>query len=317
MYFRNFGKVSFFKRFCQKIFISILFALPFQLQALDFYANYGVFRNTDSSSYVEYYLKIPIVGLKLKQQPNGTYKASVLVNSYFLKADSIVQGFSYFLETPQLKDTVNLSYAMLDLKRCILKRGYYRLNITVSDEFDSTKTTTVSILIDTRISPMLLNFSDVVFADTIKKSVGINKFSRNNSDIIPNVINLYSEKQKFIYFYNEFYNADKYIKADNIFVKYYISHDSVVLNELQKVLTMNPLPVNYLDGSLDISTLKEGEYQLVIELYNRKNQKLASDKVSFVKLGLNKSFDKKQQFYELFKYSKSASQSHDTSLPSA
>jgi GWxTD domain-containing protein len=301
MYFRNFSKVSFFKRFSQILFISLLFVVPLRLSALDFYVNYAVFKNTDSTSFAEYYLKIPIAGLKLKLQENGTYKASVLVNSYYLKGDSVMHGFSYFLETPQLKDTVNLTYAMLDLKRCVLKQGYYRLNITVTDEFDSTKNSTVSILVDTKFPSNLICYSDIMFADTMKKTVSNNKYTRSKTDIIPNVIDLYTDRQKVLYFYSEFYNAGKFVTSDNIFVKYFISLDSTVVNGLQKVVNMKPQLVNYLEGNFDISSLKQGEYQLEIELYNKKNQKLASKKVSFFKLGIDNQLDKQQQFYELFR----------------
>jgi len=302
MYFRNFSKVRFFKTICQKLFVSILFVLPFHIQALEFYANYASFRNTDSTSFVEYYLKIPITGLKLQKQQNGTFKTSVLVNSFYLKGDSIMRGFSYYLETPPLNDSVNLSFAMLDLKRCVLKQGYYRLNITINDEFDSSNISTVSFLIDTRFSTQILSFSDIMFADTIKKSTSNNKFSRNNNDIIPNVVDIFSEKQNYLYFYSEFYNAGKIISNDNIYAKYYICHDSVVVNELQKLLSMKPLAINFLEGSLDISSLTEGEYQLVIEIFNKKNQKLAHTRVTFIKLGNNSSADKKQQFLNLFKF---------------
>jgi GWxTD domain-containing protein len=275
--------------------------LPTQIKALDFYANYASFRNNDTSTFTEYYLKIPIKGLKLHQEKDGTFKASVLVNSYYLKGDSIVRGFSYYLETPRLKDTVNLSYAMIDLKRTILKQGYYRLNIIVNDEFDSTNISTVSFLIDARFTPQQLSFSDIMFADTIKKSDGNNKFRRNKSDIIPNVVDLFSFKQQDMYFYAEYYNAAKVISNDNVYAKYFISRDSVLVNDLQKVLSMKPQPVNFIEGSLDISGLKPGEYQLVIEIYNKKNQKLAFNKVSFLKLGSGNFKDKKEQFTELFK----------------
>jgi GWxTD domain-containing protein len=304
MYFSNFSKVSFFKPICQKIFISLLFFLPFHIQALDFYANYASFKNTDTTSYTEYFLKIPISGLKLQKQQNGTFKASVLVNSYYLKGDSIIHGFSYYLETPPLSDTNNLAVAMLDLKRCILRQGYYRLNITVNDEFDSSNISTLSFLIDTRFPSQFMSFSDILFADTVKTSASNNKFSRNNIDILPNVVDIFSEKQPNLYFYSEFYYPGKPSGSDNIYAKYYISRDSVVLNELQKQLTLKPVPVNFVEGSLDISSLTGGEYQLIIDIFNKKNQKIASKQVSFLKLGLSSSLDKKQQFLDLFKYTK-------------
>ena len=60
---------------------------------------------------------------------------------------------------------------------------------------------------------------------------------------------------------------------------------------------MKLMPVNAIEGSLDISSLTEGEYQLVIELFNKKNQQLAHKKVSFLKLGTSLSVDKKQKQY--------------------
>jgi GWxTD domain-containing protein len=145
-----------------------------------------------------------------------------------------------------------------------------------------------------------------MFADTIKKIASNNKFTRNKTDIIPNVIDLFSEKQKLMYFYVEFYNASKFFTTDNILAKYFITRDSVVVDEIQKMLSIKPMPVNFIEGSLDISSLKEGEYQLLVELYNKKNQKLATKKVSFLKLGLISGMDKQQQFSEIFKNSKSS-----------
>lgn len=299
----NTNNKSYSLTYLRKIIIITLITFTvssFQSKALIVFMNYAVFKMDNVSSYVELYLKVPISTINIYQKENKSFEASLSVEIKYSQGDSIASHNKFTLVSPEIADTSNTNFALLELIRIQLKYGIYKLDINITDDNDPDNNTSFSTIVNTKFDNNIIKCSSILFADTFYNTTKQNKFSRNKIDIIPNVFNSYSYTQKDIFFYIEYYNSNKIIKEDIIFVKYYIKSNSLILSDKEQVIRQKPMETNFVYGKLDINNLSEGEYNLVVEIYNHKNRILASRSAYFYKQPIDFLFTQAQSSIDLF-----------------
>jgi GWxTD domain-containing protein len=267
----------------QTLLFLAFFLISAQASAIVVFVNHGIFKNTDQSSYAELYLKVPINSIRLQKKADNSFFASIHVKITYSNKDSVYSSAEFNIESPGFSDTNNIRFALTDLIRAVLPYGNYKLDVWIHDNAEINNKTYYSSYVSTYFKNSLIQFSDVLFSDTVYKANTQNSFTRSRYNVIPNVFNSYSSKQEKLYFYVEFYNADLFIKNENLFVKYYLQVDSVKLNDFQHTKRLKVYNTNYLIGSLLIRDLPIGNYELVIEIYNDENTKLASSSAYFSK----------------------------------
>ncbi|MBT3799814.1 MAG: GWxTD domain-containing protein [Bacteroidetes bacterium] len=266
------------------ILLVLIFTLAtIQSHAIVVFINHGVFKNTDKSSFTELYLKVPISSIDLKINEQNKYTASVNVKLEYSYDDSIYASGEFNIVSPEFADTADLNFALTDLLRVVLPYGTYNFQVWITDNHNEKNNTYYASIVSTRFKNSFISFSDILFSDTVYSSHTKNSFTRNTYNVIPNVFNSYSSRQEKLYFYLEFYNADKFIKEENLFVKYYLRMDSMNLVDFQHTKRLKVYSTNYLLGSLLIRDLPIGNYELVAEVFNSKNVKLASKSAYFSK----------------------------------
>jgi GWxTD domain-containing protein len=269
------------KQFFIRTLVVVLLTIPLHSKAVVVFFNYSVFKAEQGKSYVELYFKIPISTVRLVKNSNGKYIASLLLEIKYSRGDSIDYQNQFILDSPELADTNNPDYAMLDLKRNNLNYGYYRLDVKITDQNNPSNQTSFAYMISTRFNDIAMAFSDIEFADTIKKTMLLNKFSRNHYDVFPNVFNIYKASNNFLFFYTEFYNTSHFLKEDILYIKYYLSFDSLVFDSTIKITRQKADTINYLNGTINMAEMKEGRYLLHVEVYDGKNHLLLSKATPF------------------------------------
>lgn len=265
------------------LFIFFLIMGPISSFGIVVFINHGVFKNNDESSYVEIYLKVPVSSIEFQKTDKNSFKASVRVKLEYSQRDSIYYSGIYSIESPEIADTSNLNFALTDLLRTVLPYGTYNMQVWISDTYNDENKTYFASIVNTRFKNKIISFSDVMFSDTVYAAHTINTFTRSTYNIIPNVFNSYSSSQEKLYFYLEFYNADLFIKDENLFVKYYLRMGSMDLSDFQHTTRLKVAHINYLIGSLLIRDLPIGNYELLTEIYNTKNVRLSSKTAFFSK----------------------------------
>jgi len=266
------------------LFFIVLFNLsPNQTSAIIVIVNHAIFKNDQKNGFIELYLKIPVNSICLKNSEGKGYNASLNYHLKFSKGDSVVFLKSYNLISPEIVDTTKLNYALTDLKRIELPYGIYTLEVSISDNNKNDNNTTFKTIIDSRLLLNTLTFSAIELLDTFYQTKVQNKFSRNNYDLIPNVFNSFTNNQKRLYFYTELYNINRFVNQESFFIKYYIKKDSIAMDGIEKLARQSPSETNYIFGSLDISQLLEGNYELIIEVYSNDNKLLKSKSAYFTK----------------------------------
>lgn len=269
----------------KKLLFQIVLMLVFSpSMAMVVFMNHAVFRNDDSGSIIEIYLKIPLSSLYFGKTEDDKFQASVNYEIKILKNDSLMFYRVYNLLSPLLSDTENLNFALLDLKRIELPMNLYHLEIQLYDNFYTGNRASASTLVNARFSQTTVSFSDIELLDTFYTSTSQpGKFSRSGRELIPNVFNSFTFEQNSVYFYSELYNTSRLINEKTLFFKYYLLKDSIMVENSEKISRQNAGIVNFLLGSIHIAFLPEGNYELKIEAYSSANQKLAEKSIVFSK----------------------------------
>jgi len=275
-------------------------------EAMVVFVNHAVYRSQENTAYVEIYLKIPVNTIHLAANNEGKYQASLNISLTFTKQDSVFFFNIYNLLSPGFGDTNNLNFALTDLKRIELPPGHYNMLMQITDNNSKGNECSFNTLIKAVFTSNMISFSDIQFADTIYMSSVQTIFSRNNYEIIPNVFNSYSSLQHTVYFYSEFYEADQFVFSENLFVKYYLKKDTLVIPSSLRTVKLPVSNTNYILGNIKIEDLSDGEYELVIEVYSPQNIRLKSKTAFFKKQrysGISDTYtpDNKELFAALIK----------------
>lgn len=263
------------------IFLVLLWLFPLVSKSIVLHLNYSVFKKDDKSGYVELYFKIPVSTISLTENENAKFQASLSVEISFLQNNKIVLTDFYNLLSPELMGNKNTNLALLELKRYVLPYGNYSLQINISDNNEEGNQTNFNSEIAVSFPHKNIDFSTIELADTIYQYSETNEFSRNGKKVIPNVTNFYYVNKNSLQFYVEFYNAKDFIDSKILYAKYYLIKDSAVLYSTANLTKQLTLDLNYINGTIQIKDLSLGQYQLVVEIINTKNQKIATKTSSF------------------------------------
>ncbi|MCY7410805.1 MAG: GWxTD domain-containing protein, partial [Chitinophagales bacterium] len=116
-----------------------------------------------------------------------------------------------------------------------------------------------------------------------------NNFSKNGYNIHPLAVPYYSTNMNKLTFYSEIYNADKVATNEDIILTYSIKHaqSNQIANDLYRWTKQHAAPVNILFSELDITQLPTGNYSIVVEAKNKKNEILCSQKEYFQRVNAN------------------------------
>lgn len=147
-------------------------------------------------------------------------------------------------------------------------------------------------------SPVEYYFSDVILVDGIKKSVSPGILTKSGMDLIPYVSNFYPPEKKEITFYCEVYNTVLQWELNmknfsNLFKDRTKAHKFLIITSIQEPETEKVIG-NYASRqivdssavipvlqSFDIAELESGNYNLVFELRNFKNDLIDRKEVLF------------------------------------
>ena len=197
----------------------------------------------------------------------------------FKQGENIVKFDKYILESPVSANVLNF----YDLKRYGLENGTYELEVAVRDINNAENARVFK-------SPVILDYdntglmqSDISLLSTFHQDSSDKPAVKNGYYLEALPFNFYHKNISNLIFYTEIYNSDKAI-GDDFLVRYTINR--VQGNgEVEAVMIGNkkrkPQPVNVLLLSMDISLLRSGNYNLVVEIRNRSGELLSNKDIFF------------------------------------
>ena len=269
----------------KRIFLTIVAALcclgaQAQMQALFGYSTFYV--SDRQQPYVETYLQFDAWTMQFAEVEGG-YRATAEVTLVVRQQDSVCYAKRYDLGSPVVADLEHMDFSFLDVQRFSIANGVYDLEITLNDKGAAAPPASVTeklvVNYDQR-TPMLSSLQLMAsFRPTEKENV----LSRGGYDMEPYVSDFVPEQVSQLGFYYEVYNIDREIGNDAFLASAYVEELETGLRvegELVKSRKKSATTVPVV-GSIDISQLPSGNYNLVCEVSNRAGQLMLYKKVPF------------------------------------
>lgn len=245
--------------------------------------DYKRFYNQQTGHFLEVYLRVNLTTTTLKTTPAGLHYSEVEITEIIKKGDSIVDFRKNNLASPMMTDSA--LYDFTDQQRFVLKPGVYDLEISIKDNFkEGDLAVTLQEKIEIDDVSAAATFSDIELLEAYVKSDSTTKLTKAGYDLYPYVSAYYPHGTDKIAFYTEMYHLGKVInEGEKFLMVYYLENyeNGVQLSNYSKMTKMESSTVVPVLGALDISTLKTGNYNLVVEARNKTNDVVAKNKIFF------------------------------------
>ena len=269
----------------KKILSILLFLSVFPLltegRGLWAYLNYSTF-NSPEGPYVETYLTIAGNSVKFVPIEDGKFQATVNIVMTFSKDGQIKAFKKYQLHSPAIGDTSKLNFNFLDQQRFQLENGTYSFEVKLSDNNKDVKAQPYTQDIVVNFPPDKPSISGIELVKSYKPTASPSILSKSGQDMVPYVFSFIPEQEQQLTFYGEIYNMDKVIPADQKFLiscflepvetGFKLNDFAIVRKELAK-------PVNVILYTINVASLASGNYNLVVEARNQKNEVVVSNRV--------------------------------------
>lgn len=254
-----------------------------QEKSLKAYLSYSTFAVPGSDSYIETYLAIQGSSVVFVENEPGSYQAAIEVTMVFTQGDSIRNFAKYELKSPIVYDLERTNFGIIDQQRFSLPDGDYNLELQIADINNPNVpafSTNETIQLDYSGKEVMISAIQLVesFEITTTESV----LSKNGFDLIPMVYAYYPESVPNLHFYTEIYNTPELFSETGKYIVTYFLESFESMNQMKDFFFRKRLDakqVNILLNSIDITNLPSGNYNLVVEVRNQKNEVVTLNKV--------------------------------------
>ena len=261
----------------------MLSGLMLKAQTPTGYFHYAPFMDINSDPYLETYLAIAGNSVKYRdvEGEEDKVQASVEVTMIFKNGDIVKAYRKFNLKSAELDTLKDGKPAFLNLERFALDNGTYNFELILKDNYAKGEKFTYSDIITINIDSTDLAFSGITLAESINPTQKRNQYTKSGFDIVPFVSNFYPDDVNELSFYAEIYNMDKAVGQDSVFlITTYLEGNPTkrMYTEFAHKSRKTAAPINVIMKSFDISKLNSGNYNLVIEVRNSKNELLGQHK---------------------------------------
>ena len=241
---------------------------------INFNVTVSSFQDAENKPYIEVYYIVDRNSLSYTYNEQNKLNANVSTSLFIFDMDSnLVYGDRYNLLSPTANDSSSIK-DFIDIQRIPITYGDYFLELELSDKLnpENTKTKVTPFYIENLESTC---FSSIQLLEKSTKTVEKNQLSKSGFDIVPIISSnyYYPEEKKTLEFYTEIYNTKTELgKKSDLIILYYIESKgkNVPINNyssFRKDKAQDIIPVL---SSFNIENLPSGNYNLTIEVKNRK-----------------------------------------------
>lgn len=235
--------------------------------------------------YIETNLSFDAWTLQFEQIETGAYRATVEVTLVLRQGDSVCYLKKYDLNSPTVGSLDELDFNFIDVQRFSARNGIYTLEVTLRDKHADAPASVVSDRVAINYDPTRPSLSSLQFISSATPTERENILSRNGYDFEPYVSDYFPEQVEQLNFYYEIYNINAEVGRKAFLAMAYIEQQETGTRYDGQWLSGRKygaaaVPVY---GSLDISELPSGNYNLVVELRNSDNQLMLYKKLPFMR----------------------------------
>ncbi len=244
------------------------------------------FYSPEQGPYLETYLTIVGESVKfIELEDEGQIQATMEVTMLFKQNKEIKDFRKYNLKSPIVYDTIEFKPNFIDMQRIPLDSGVYSFELIVKDINDSLLSVFIfNDILTINFNENDLNLSGIQLVESYEETEKTNIYSKNDYDLIPYVSDFYPNTMLNLTFYMEVYNIDKIVGLDEAYLlKYYIEgfNTNKALHEFSHFQKQLASPVNVVFKDMNIENLPSGNFNLVIEIRDKKNALLMDKKFFF------------------------------------
>jgi GWxTD domain-containing protein len=273
------------------LLIILLFSMAFQSEAKNLWAflTYSSF-NSPEGPYIETYLSIAGNSVQFVKNEHGKFQATVNILMTFKQGSDIKAFSKYELPSPELDDTTKVDIFFIDQQRILIPNGTYDFEIQITDKNKSAQATPFVQTVTIDFPPDKPSVSGIELVKSYKKTDTVSRINKSGYDLVPMVYTFFPESQATLVFYCELYHLDLVIPKDQKFlISYFLEtfENNLRLNDFAKIKRETPKAVNVLLSEIDIANLASGNYNLVVEARNQKNELLASNRIFIQRVNPN------------------------------
>ncbi len=254
-------------------------------QNLSAYLSTAGFYSHSEGPYFETYLSVVGNSIVFNKTENGKFQGSIEITMIFKKDESIENFAKYELKSPEIEDTTFVNFNFIDQQRFALSNGTYNFEIYIKDlNNENSDSISTSKIINIQYPDDEISISGIELINSFKKSEEQNILTKSGYDVIPYISKFFPENRNSIIFYSEIYNSDKTF-GDN--EKYLIScyiesfENNKRINKFIHNKRADTKPVNIVFNEFNITSLPSGNYNLVVEARDKKNNLIAINKIFF------------------------------------
>ena len=244
--------------------------------------SYATFYQSGTGSYVETYISFDAWNLNFVK--NGAdYQAVVEVLITIQQKDSLEIIKKYELSSPRIASPENNRFNFLDVQRFAIPNGIHDLTIQLKDKNSDDVPTVVNQQIVTYYTRKRPALSSLQMMSNVKPTTTPNILSRGGYDMEPYVNDFIPEQIGQINFYCELYNINNETQDEYVYAFSYLEvlETGYVLENTQQVQRLQNDSIIPIFGTLDIKDLPSGNYNLVVDIRNKHNDKILYKKVPF------------------------------------
>ncbi|MBC8173045.1 MAG: GWxTD domain-containing protein [Chitinophagales bacterium] len=257
--------------------------LSFVVSAQEFSSNVAVrsctFRHPDEGAYVECYITIAANALDFVKNKQYMYQGGVEILIMIMDGSTVASFDKYQLQTPIIGDTNVIDFSIIDLKRLPMPDKAASLEVQIIDlnNPEHVFTSTEALI---PVDAEGLQISDIQFVDSYQEATKENAFTKNNYDLQPYPVNFFPSTKEKIIFYGEVYQTEKNITDDQFLITFSIRNASNDVQETKfyQYAKFEKAPVVSFLREFIITDLPSGNFNLVVEVRNKKNELLKQKK---------------------------------------
>lgn len=246
------------------------------------------FLDPEAGPYLESYINVHGKGIRYQELGYRQYKGEVAITLIVRQGDEVLDFRKYKLESSEVGDTTKIDFALMDQQRLVVKPGKIVVEFTAEDLNSSSNKLEFEQELNVSFGEGL-SFSDVEFLDSYKKShTGEGSFVKNGLEMVPYAMNFFPHERKKMTFYAELYGAATLAEDQFLLTASIRERDSERINSSfwQYVKAEKNAVVPCL-MEFPLDELPTGNYNLVLEVRNKKNEVLHSKRTFVQRLNNN------------------------------
>lgn len=267
------------------LFSLLIISVSMNAQNTKMLLDYNYYNIPNEKPYVEINLKVDGTSLAYTfNAEDSSYQAKLQI-TYLIEKDSSIIAFEKFQLNSPLFKKGDIKEDLLDIKRLSVPKGSYKLTLLTKDLNNGYSTESTHDLRPISFNQNAIELSNIQIADSILVAKeNDDPFVKNGLEIFPNLNHFYGALNQNLAFYFEVYTNKELNLTDSLFlVEYSIvkkGEDKVIAN-IKSFKKIDASPITPIAQSFKIDNLPSGEYDVLVNVKNRKNEILAEERTSF------------------------------------